>query len=173
MCRDAACNSILKHTPEASSNNDVLVGSFPRGGSDEIDFLFYPRMSAADYLPFGRYEDNFTLRLYEGSVTGSRSLEDSDSFRLRQELSKRIDLSVVNSGQPFDPHAKSKWIDFGNLTTGEQFGFDLVIKYNAGYRVRISSQNNGTLNILVQNTGMLTNTGGVWDTLLMRGWNII
>ena len=145
VCRDASCSSILKHIPEATSGSDVLVGSFPRGGSDEIDFVIYPRLGVADYPPFGRYEDIFTVRLYEGSITGSRSLEDSDNFRLRQEVSKRIDLSVVNSGQPFDPNATNKSIDFGTLTTGKQFGFDLVLKYNAGYRVRVSSQNNGKL----------------------------
>lgn len=145
ICRDAVCSSPIKHIPEATSNNDVLVGSFPAGGDDDLSFTLYPRITGTSYQRFGRYEDNFSVRVYKGSLNGSRTLEDSDSFRLRQELSKKIDLSLVSVGQQFDPAATYRSVNFGTLTAGKQETFDLVLKFNAGYRVRVSSQNNGQL----------------------------
>jgi hypothetical protein len=94
------------------------------------------------------------MRLYEGTVTGSHSQEDTEGFRLRYDMSKRIDLSIVNTGEAFDPSATNKTLNFGNLSSGQEMTFDLVLKYNAGYQVKMSSQNGGKLKHLSQNASI-------------------
>ncbi len=147
ICLDSNCSAIIKHFPEATSNSDVLFGSFPDniptpGG---IDLTIYPRAAKVTYEKHGDYESSYTVRLYQGSITKSPELMDTETFRLKHRLEKKIDLSIVNTGSPFDPSSTSKTIHFGTLSTGQQTTFDLLLKYNAGYRVRISSQNNGKL----------------------------
>jgi hypothetical protein len=155
ICADAACSVVLKHFPEATSAADVLAGSFPNGHNPQENyFSFRPRLGTADYQRYGRYEANFNMRLYEGTVTGSHSQEDIEDFRLRYDMSKRIDLSIVSTGAAFDPSSTSKTLNFGNLSTGQEMGFDLVLKYNAGYLVKMSSQNGGKLKHLSQNASV-------------------
>lgn len=144
---DSSLQNIIKNLPEVSSPSDVLVGSFPDGTTSprEIGLFLYPRLTNVDYQRFGDYEDEFVLKLYQGTYNGTYTLEDTDSIRLRYRVEKKIDLSIVNTGAPFDLSSTTKTLNFGTLTAGEQLGFDLVIKFNAGYRVRISSENNGNL----------------------------
>jgi spore coat protein U-like protein len=147
LCRDASCANILKHFPQVSSSADVFTGTFisGNGNPDTVNFVIYPRLTAPEYEKFGTYDDDFTVRVYEGSPTGSYSQEDGESFRVRYDMSKKIDLSLVEAGSAFEASSTSKTLDFGPLATGQQLAFDLVTKYNAGYRVRFSSQNNGSL----------------------------
>lgn len=145
ICIDSSCTLVVKSIQEASSAADVISGSFSQGGDNDTTLYFRPRLSETDYERYGTYEANFTMRLYSGTLTGSHSLHDTESFRLRYRMSKRIDLSLVNPGAPFDPGSTSKNMNFGTLSQGQQMNFDLVIKTNAGYRVRMESQNRGKL----------------------------
>lgn len=149
ICLDANCNGIIKHFPQISSSGDIISGSFPDGDNDPqfYDFTIYPRLGNLDYQKFGRYEDDFTMRVYEGTFGGSNSQEDAEGFRVRYDMSQKIDLSLVNTGSAFDASSTSKSLNFGILYTNQQMGFDLVVKYNAGYRIRFSSLNNGNLKI--------------------------
>lgn len=145
ICIDSACTTVIKPVQEATSNADVISGSFSQGGDNDTTFVFRPRLGQTDYDRYGDYEANFTMRLYSGTLTGSHSLHDTESFRLRYRMNKRIDLSLVSSGAPFDLGSTSKTMNFGTLSSGQQMDFDLVIKTNAGYRVRLESQNRGKL----------------------------
>lgn len=139
--------TIPKHFSEIGSNADVIIGTFPDGDINPktISFDVFPRLGNIDYQTFGSYQDQLTMRLYQGTWNGTYSLEDTDSFELKYNVDKKIDLSIVNAGAAFDQSATNKTLNFGSLSTNQQMSFDLVVKYNAGYRVRVSSQNNGAL----------------------------
>jgi hypothetical protein len=145
ICIDSSCASVLKSIQEASSSSDVLSGQFSRGSGDDKNLVYRPRLGSTDYERYGTYEANFTMRLYAGTLHGWHSLADTESFRLRYRMEKRIDLSLVSPGAPFDRGATSKNMNFGPLREGSHLDFDLVIKTNAGYRVRMESQNRGKL----------------------------
>lgn len=144
LCLDAACTRHWKQIPEATSSADVLTGS-TNSASNEVLMRYYPRLSSNEYPPYGDYDGSFTMRLYEGSVEGSRSLRATDSVRFTARVEKRIDLSLVSTGFPFDSSATSKTLDFGLLSAGKEMGFDVLLKFNAGYRLRLSSANNGVM----------------------------
>jgi hypothetical protein len=145
ICIDSACASVLKSIQEASSSADVLGGQFTGDNDNDKDMIFRPRLGSTDYERYGTYAADFTLRLYSGTLTGSHTLEDTQSFRLSYRMGKRIDLSLVGPGAPFDRGATSKTMNFGALSEGSHLDFDLVIKTNAGYRVKMESQNRGKL----------------------------
>lgn len=145
VCTDSACNRHWKNYPEITSAADILSGTFRLSILQTQAFSYYPRMGSADYQPYGDYESNFTVRLYEGDFNGTRTLRDTENVRIRTTILKQIDLSLVSTGAPFDSAATAKTLDFGLLAAGKEMGFDLVIKYNAGYRLRLSSTNSGAL----------------------------
>lgn len=145
ICLDQACTRHWKDFPEAVSSADVLSGAVNTRDSDEVRLFYYPRLGSGEYAPFGSYENSFTVRLYQGTVNGARVLSDTESVRLRTQIEKRIDLSLVSTGLPFDSSATNKTLDFGLLSQGKVMGFDLLVKYNAGYRVRLSSLNGGVM----------------------------
>lgn len=149
ICLDASCNGIIKHFPQISSGSDIILGTFPDGTNDpqEIVYTLYPRLGTLDYQKFGQFKDTFTLRLYEGVFNGSYSEEEHEGFEIRYDMSKKIDLSLVNSGSSFDVSSTTKTLNFGSLYTNQQMSFDLLVKFNAGYRIRFSSQNDGNLKI--------------------------
>jgi len=144
VCLDAACTRHWKQIPEATSTADVLNGSFGNSGG-ETTLRYYPRLSENDYPPYGDYDALFTVRLYEGSVEGSRTLRAIDTVRFTARVEKKVDVSLVSTGFPFDSSATNKTLDFGLLAVGKEMGFDLLLKYNAGYRLRIASENNGVM----------------------------
>lgn len=146
LCLDGACAAICKHYPEISSSADVITGSFPSTNNPSYhDRSYRPKMGALDYPRFGTYEEDFTFRLYEGTVGGSTSLADTETVTIRYTVSKAIDLSLVDTGAAFDSSAVSKTLNLGNLSTGKTGTVDLVLKFNAGFRVRLASQNAGKL----------------------------
>lgn len=144
ICLDAACTRHWKQIPEAAANADVLSGAFGNSGG-ETSLRYYPRLGTNEYPPYGDYDASFTVRLYEGAVDGSRVLRDIDTVRFSARVEKRIDVSLVSTGFPFDSTATSKTLDFGILSAGKEMGFDVLVKYNAGYRLRLSSENNGVM----------------------------
>jgi spore coat protein U-like protein len=144
ICLDAACTRHWKQIPEATSQADVLAGAFTGNGGETV-IRYYPRLGTNEYPPYGDYDAIFTVRLYEGSVEGARALRDIDSVRFSARVEKRIDVSLVSTGFPFDSGATNKTLDFGLLSPGKEMGFDVLLKYNAGYRLRLASENNGVM----------------------------
>lgn len=56
-----------------------------------------------------------------------------------------VDVSLVESGKPFDIGETTQLVDFGTLESGEQRGFDVVVRSNNGYAVTMQSQNHQLL----------------------------
>lgn len=145
LCLDAACTIHCKRRGEASGT-EVISGSFPSGNAAPAfqAFTIYPRLGTLDYPRWGSYDRDFSLRVYLGAFN-SNDEEDEDPFNLQYTVSKAIDLSLVDTGGTFNLAATSKTMNFGTLTTGEQQLVDLVLKYNAGYRVRVRTTYGGNL----------------------------
>lgn len=144
--KDAGQTQIIRSYAEASSSADVLAGSYPSsGGGRNSDVYYRPFLEPDTYKRFGSYSKVFTLRLYKGTVGGSHSLEDTANITLNYTQSKQIDLSLVNTGAPFNTADISQTLNFGALTSGASMSFDLVLGYNAGYRISMSSINAGKI----------------------------
>ena len=136
-------NFVFKSSSDASSNNHVIAANL-QGTTSSINVNFYPVLGNLDYQRFGTFQDTYTLRLYDGLV-GAGSLKDTRTFVLKYTMPKSIDLSIVGSSAPFDSMSTNKTMNFGVLSNSAQLNFDLVLKFNAGYRIQFSSSNNGSM----------------------------
>ncbi len=61
------------------------------------------------------------------------------------------DLSLVDTNQVFVSSDATQNLDFGTLTTGESQSFDVVLKFNKGFKLSMSSVNSGRLKHATQN----------------------
>jgi len=109
----------LKDLPEAKTNQDVFNGVFS--------------------------QESFWVRLYEGSVTGKNSLVDSVLLTLYYRQPKIAEVSLVDTGSPFDRQDQNQVFDFGTLQQGQTKSCDIVSVYNAGLRIWMSSAHRGFL----------------------------
>lgn len=144
--KDLAQTKVLKDFPDLTATDDVLDGSFPASsGNVQSNASYYPALGAITYQRFGTYSDTFTIKLYSGTYNGTNSLVQTRTVNLDYAMAKKIDLSLVGTGAPFNILSTSQAINFGTLSAGQQQAIDIVLMYNAGYSIKFSSANNGNL----------------------------
>lgn len=143
--KDAGHTLIIKDLADATSSSDVIDGVFPEGsGSITNTQVYRPSIDPTTYTRFGSYSDTFTIRLYEGTLS-SNVLRRTRTVTLTYTQPKKIDLSLVDTSAAFNIADTTQTLNFGNLTTGAVKAFDLILGYNAGYSLQLSSANNGKL----------------------------
>lgn len=141
---DSGHTKVLKHFPDITSSSDIITGSFG-AGNQNTDVTYYPEMGAVAYDRFGTYDDKFKIRVYQGTFDGANDLQSTKDSKFTYTMAKKIDLSLVDTGAPFNINDTVQPLSFGPLSTGLQRAMDVVLKYNAGYSVKFSSANNGKL----------------------------
>lgn len=142
--KDASRNQILKSEFEAAPS-DVLFGTFA-GETAKYNTVFYAYIdeNANKYLSSGNYSKIFLVKLYEGDFT-NRILRDTKPIQFNYTQYKSVDISLVSTGSAFNLTDTAESIDFGKLSEGISRGFDIVLLYNAGYSISMSSNNSGRL----------------------------
>ncbi|MGZ3710612.1 MAG: spore coat protein U domain-containing protein [Bdellovibrionota bacterium] len=145
--RDSNHTQILKKVPDAATTSDVIMGNFPDGTNNPNSAIqtYYPTVDISAYNRFGDYSDTFTARIYQYTGSFSGTSTDSDTVKLKYTMAKKIDLSLVATGAAFNAADTTENMAFGTLTAGAVRTFDIGVKYNAGYRVKVSSANQGML----------------------------
>lgn len=145
IAKDAAATQVLKTVTDATSTNDILSGTFPAGsGSTTSNNTYRPKIVPSTYLRFGSYSQTFTASLYRGTLA-SYTFVESQTTVLTYTQPKAIDVSLVDTGGVFNTSDVSQTMNFGNLVQGQSSSFDLIVNYNAGYRLTVTSTNNGRL----------------------------
>jgi spore coat protein U-like protein len=141
---NATHTSVWKDLPDATSSSEAFTGSMS-GGTKTAAFTYYPQLGAVAYERYGGYSETFTLKLYDGTPSGTHSLRDSKTVTFHYTMARKIDLSLVPTGAAFNAGSTAQSLAFGTLAAGVSRACDLVLRYNAGYRVRVSSANQGKL----------------------------
>ncbi len=142
--KDPGRNQILKSEFEAAPS-DVILGTFAGSATTfNANYFAYLGVDDNQYAGSGNYSKNFTLKLYEGDFT-NRILRDSKVVQFTYTQYKTIDLSLVSTGSSFNLTDTSQSLDFGKLIEGASRSFDIVMLYNAGYTISMSSTNSGKL----------------------------
>jgi spore coat protein U-like protein len=145
LYKDSGKSQVLKKIGDASSLSEVINGNFPDGsGSTSQNFSYFASLDPLLYNRFGTYSQTFNVNLYSGTLSEYR-LEDTRTLSLQYIQGKNIDLSLVDTGAAFDRLDTTQNLNFGNLVAGASQSFDLIINYNAGFRLTVSSTNDGTL----------------------------
>lgn len=142
---DGGKSSVFAALPTATQS-EVISGSFPisltLAQTNTHDFFWTinpQQVVQASGMP---YADNaLTLSLYSGLLFLSPTLVATKTITFQTHVDSSVDLSLVESGKPFDITETTQLVDFGNLESGEQRGFDVVVRSNNGYSVTMQSQN--------------------------------
>lgn len=146
---NAGKSNILKAPPTATQS-EVISGSFPlqlsfmQTNAHEFFWTITPQQVApASGLLYA--DNNLTLSLYSGLLLFAPTLVATKTITLQTRVDSSVDVSLVESGAPFDISETTQLVDFGTLESGEQRGFDVVVRSNNGYVVTMQSQNHQLL----------------------------
>lgn len=138
-------NNVFKALPSATQDQ-VIDGSFPVAialtQTNTHDFFWTvdpQQVVPASGTPYA--DVNLTLHLYSGLLFLSPTLEATKTITFQARVDSSVDVALVESGQRFDIGETTQLIDFGTLESGEQRGFDVVVRSNDGYVVTMQSQN--------------------------------
>ncbi|QDK43835.1 hypothetical protein DOM22_00985 [Bdellovibrio sp. ZAP7] len=147
LYKDSGNTQVLKNIPQVNDYNDVLNGALPDKGGNDAQISIPYWISADTSSPWrqqGTYSEWITATLYKGTLSNYEFVR-SVVIAFYLNAPKRADISVVPSGGSFNIADISETLDFGNLATGTTRSCDVIVKYNAGYILYASSQNNGRL----------------------------
>ena len=91
-----------------------------------------------------RYQDRLGFHLHEevGDVYVPRQ---SATKHHRARASKMVEVSLVDTGAPFNAADVSQELDFGTFSSGESLSFDLRARGNTSFDVSLQSHNQGTM----------------------------
>lgn len=140
-----AGKTILKAPPNAAQNQ-VITGSFPvmvaltQTNSHRFFWTIEPQQIVpVQGMPY--VDANLSLDLFSGTLLTSPTRVASATITFRTLVDSSVDLSLVRSGAPFNINDTAQLIDFGELSSGEQRGFDLIVRSNNGVSVTMQSEN--------------------------------
>lgn len=141
---DANKTHILKAQPTATAN-EVISGTFTGGGTQIQSHTIYWLIDPLQNVPYrtNTYRDRqVALSVYEGSLTGSNNLDHQRNINFHALVENSVDVSLVDSGAPFNINDTHQTVDFGILESGETEAFDFVVRANNGYSITLQSENN-------------------------------
>jgi spore coat protein U-like protein len=143
----AGSRNVLKDRNTATSDQEVITGSF--SGSGQRQHSFDLVLFSGQFPPSGSYTDNFRMRLYEGQLgsAGWLDLGGTANPSVSVTVPSIVRLSLVNPGGVFDPSDTDQRMDFGILQPGKTRQADLVVRANETFSVSLSSQHGGSLAI--------------------------
>ncbi|UYL10379.1 hypothetical protein B9G69_007270 [Bdellovibrio sp. SKB1291214] len=147
MYKDSGNTQVLKNFPQVNDYNDVLNGSLPdKAGSDtQVTVPYWVTVDmSSPWRQQGTYSEWITATLYRGTLS-SYQYVSSVQLAFYMNAPKRADVSVVPSGGSFNIADVTETLDFGELAVGTARSCDVIVKYNAGYVLYASSQNNGRM----------------------------
>lgn len=132
----------LKEFGDHAGSNEFLGTAINLNQSKTLTGVF--KMPAQESsFGSGHYQDvvNVTVYAYKSDSNNRRGMTKQLVINVQKRVN--IALSIVPEGGSFNPGSTQAVLDFGNMTTGQELGSDLIIKSNIGYRISMSSQNNG------------------------------
>lgn len=138
-------SNIFKALPIATQS-EVISGNFPiaialtQTNTHQFFWTIKPQQVVrASGPPYA--DSNLTLSLFSGLLFLSPTLVATKTITFQARVDSSVDISLVESGRPFDISETTQLVDFGTLESGEQRGFDVVVRSNNGYTVTMQSQN--------------------------------
>ncbi len=116
-----------------------LIGGFQTANHDFYWTVTPQQVFEATGVSFG--DASLTLQLYAELALGIYTNTDSETISFYATPDSSVNLSLVNTGAPFDSADVSQSINFGDMMSGASLSYDTVIRSNDGYTVKFQSQN--------------------------------
>lgn len=156
--KNSNSTGILKEPSDITSPNETLLSAI--GKTETKTFTYYFTLAAFGTTPpaAGTYFDDIQVQAYSGFYTSINAYEGYKDLYLYIIVPQFTSIALVDNGGTYDPAQTSKTLDFGELSTSEELSFDVRVVSNAGYRLKVSSSNNGILQ-RVGGTGLTSQIG--------------
>jgi spore coat protein U-like protein len=143
--KNSNLTGILKEPSDISSPDETFFGTLKKNQTNFYTYYLSLAPFGSSPPAAGDYFDDIQVQAYSGTYTNINGFDGYRDMFIYIVVSKFTSISLVDSGGSYDPAQTSKTLDFGELTTGEELSFDVRVVSNAGYRLKISSSNNGLL----------------------------
>lgn len=141
---DSQMSARLMDVPQAQSQN-VLTGNFSSQKNQTKTFTYYSYVPPGQILTAGSYSDSITVSVYEGSVTGSKQLDDTQTISVASSVRSSVNVTFSQGGGAVPFAGTTQTIEFGTLQTGASRSFSLNVQANAPYSLSIQSDNKGVM----------------------------
>lgn len=146
LYKNSNTTGVLKEPSDITSVNEVIFGNASKNSSRELTYYFtLAPISASSPPRSGTYVEVVQVQVYSGTYTNINSYEGYRDLYIYLNVAKFVSLSMVDSGGTYDPSSVSKTLDFGIMEENETMSFDVRVVSNAGYILKVSSNNNGLL----------------------------
>jgi hypothetical protein len=145
--KNSNLTGVLKESGDISSPDETFIGSLGKNQTNYYSYYLDLAPLGATLPAAGIYLDQIQIQAYSGTYSNVKSFETARDLSIVVTVPKLTSISLVESGGSYDPAQTSKTLDFGELESNEELGFDVRVVTNAGYKLKISSSNNGLLKI--------------------------
>ncbi|OQW52816.1 MAG: hypothetical protein A4S09_08205 [Proteobacteria bacterium SG_bin7] len=143
--RDNSFSAVIKDIPEAGPG-EVLTGSFQKTGDESKTFTVLVKALTSSLKPAGVYFDNVSLKIYRSAYSTTAPVAKTVNG-IRTSYSQPVvqSLSLVDAGGAFQQGDTKQFVSFNPLREGARQSFDLLIRSNSNYTLKVESQNAGKL----------------------------
>lgn len=137
---------ILKLEPDSQANQNVYTRRYRLKNANPFKKfkLFSELILSGNELP-GNYSENYNIVVYQRGNGNTYNFFGQWPITYFYHIPTIINLSVVDSNQPFDEFDNSQDLSFGTIIQNDTKQFDIVVQSNNGYILKVSSQNNGSI----------------------------
>lgn len=134
-------------------NSNVISGTFenvPDRSEYHTHNLLLIIPIQTDFPAEAQYMDSVRVEGYTGTPGGSsqRNWKDfsiATEIQVTQSSARVCEISIVDTGAPFDSASTSKSFDFGNITSGDSRSAEIVVSSTDPYDLSLRSGNNGAM----------------------------
>ena len=149
-----SATNIIRDLFDVTSNNHIIyLPIFTASASSQTNSHSF--ISQLGSLPVnlspGLYSEALVLKIAARPVTGSPGpittwpIVAETALQFMYNVERVISLAIVPTGTPHNDADKSELMSFGILSTGRTLSADITIDTNVGYRLFMSSMNDGRL----------------------------
>jgi spore coat protein U-like protein len=138
--------NILKDASDNPSSSEVISGSFSASGSTQYQNITITVVVPSGlFSSSGEFGDTVKVQLYEGTPSSYKVIWQSINVNHVFVVPEIMEISIVDTNNPFDPSSTSETFAFGVLSTGERRTADIIVRSTKNYSVRLNSSNQGIM----------------------------
>lgn len=141
---DSALTNILT---DLGGGGQQLVGAFTtKADTETLMLTYYYSIPPLQVVPGtnGNYADRVRFTVYDTTTNRARG-RASQNVSHRAQVARTAELSLVETGAPFDANDVSQFMDFGIFFTGQSLSFDLRGRANTAFDIEMQSANGGLM----------------------------
>ena len=148
-----AADNIIRDQADLTSTNQLIFPPiFSAGAGSTTNSVSYVAELGAipPAATPGLYTEAIVLKLLAEPLPISQPVQNWDIIHERAlsynyYIAPAINVVIVNTGAAYDQFSKGYMMNFGELQSGESQAADVLIQTNVGYRLSVSSLNDGNM----------------------------